>query len=350
MLVTTTSNLEGHTITEYVGVVSAHVVAGTGLFSDWAASFSDVFGGRSHSYQQQLAAIHEEATAALVKEARRRRAHAIVGVRLDADEISGKGKSMLMVTATGTAVRLERPVGDEGPGTTVDVEDYLAGVDRVRFIEKGDKLAFSPDTWAYATEHGIAEVAPHALRAAARECDGMTYAEDFFKGATFKALVDYLAALPPGEAMGPLYDAAAARGSMRAIAVKLIDTLRLADYDRITALLSGDFPSQRLGTTLALSHKPGYEERDVEALKGIREAVARLAATPRARREQVKGVMSTREVLRCECGGEVDAQTGRCRACGADELGFKPEDQSPKTVLRALDYRIEALSKMLAGT
>jgi uncharacterized protein YbjQ (UPF0145 family) len=59
VLISTTPDLDGHEITQYLEVVSAHVVAGTGLFSDVAASFSDVFGGRSGSYQKQLRQINE---------------------------------------------------------------------------------------------------------------------------------------------------------------------------------------------------------------------------------------------------------------------------------------------------
>jgi hypothetical protein len=69
VLVSTTEELDGWEVTEYLDVVSAHVVAGTNFFSDVAASFSDVFGGRSGSYKRQLEDINEKATEELKEKA-----------------------------------------------------------------------------------------------------------------------------------------------------------------------------------------------------------------------------------------------------------------------------------------
>jgi len=54
VLVTTTTSIDGLNVKQYIKPISAHVVAGTGFFSDFAASLSDVFGGRSQTYQRQL--------------------------------------------------------------------------------------------------------------------------------------------------------------------------------------------------------------------------------------------------------------------------------------------------------
>jgi len=107
ILVTTTNNLEGLKIKQYLKPLSAHVVAGTNFFSDFFASFSDVFGGRSGTYQRQLSSIYTEAIETLKQSAVEIGANAIIGMKVDLDEISGKGKSMFMITATGTAVIIE---------------------------------------------------------------------------------------------------------------------------------------------------------------------------------------------------------------------------------------------------
>jgi uncharacterized protein YbjQ (UPF0145 family) len=107
LLVTTTSSIEGMTIKQYIKPISAHVVAGTNFFSDFFASFSDVFGGRSQTYQRQLSSIYSEAIEILKQSAYELGANCILGLKVDLDEISGKGKSMFMITATGTAVRIE---------------------------------------------------------------------------------------------------------------------------------------------------------------------------------------------------------------------------------------------------
>ena len=59
-IISTTPTLEGYKIKNYFGTLTSHVVAGTGLFSDFAASMSDIFGGRSESYQKQLISLKEE--------------------------------------------------------------------------------------------------------------------------------------------------------------------------------------------------------------------------------------------------------------------------------------------------
>lgn len=110
MIVTTTNNIEGYTVKKYLGVVNANVVIGTNIFSDIAASFSDVFGGRSGSYKSKLTTIYNEVMKELSDKAQSYHADAIVGLHVDFDEVSGGGKSMFMVSASGTAVILEKNI------------------------------------------------------------------------------------------------------------------------------------------------------------------------------------------------------------------------------------------------
>lgn len=105
--VTTTNTIDGATITEYIGPLSANVVIGANILSDILASFTDFFGGRSGTYQSKLDDLYSEALTSLRQKAEGVGADAIVGLTLDFDEISGKGKSMFMVTAVGTAVRVK---------------------------------------------------------------------------------------------------------------------------------------------------------------------------------------------------------------------------------------------------
>lgn len=112
MIVTTTNNIEGYTVKRYLGIVNANVVLGTNLFSDIAASLTDVFGGRSGSYKSKLTTIYDEVMKELTGKAENYHADAIVGLHIDFDEISGGGKSMFMVSASGTAITLEKNTQD----------------------------------------------------------------------------------------------------------------------------------------------------------------------------------------------------------------------------------------------
>lgn len=112
MIVTTTNSIEGYTVKRYLGVVNANVVIGTNLFSDIAASLTDVFGGHSGSYKSKLNTIYDEVMKELTEKAKSYHADAIVGLHVDFDEVSGGGKSMFMVSASGTAVTLEKNIED----------------------------------------------------------------------------------------------------------------------------------------------------------------------------------------------------------------------------------------------
>lgn len=104
ILLSTTSQLSGWEIVDYIDVISSQVVIGTGIFSDLFAGVTDTLGGNSNSYEKQLKNITSTALNRLKKTAESLDANAVVGVNLDYDEISGKGKQMFMLTATGTAV------------------------------------------------------------------------------------------------------------------------------------------------------------------------------------------------------------------------------------------------------
>jgi uncharacterized protein YbjQ (UPF0145 family) len=101
---TTTPSVEGRTIEEYLGVVTGEAILGANIFKDLFAGVRDIVGGRSGAYEEELRKAREIAMAELAAEATSRGADAVVGIDLDYETV-GQG-SMLMVTASGTAVRL----------------------------------------------------------------------------------------------------------------------------------------------------------------------------------------------------------------------------------------------------
>jgi len=101
---TTTPSVEGRTIEEYLGVVTGEAILGANIFKDLFAGVRDIVGGRSGAYEEELRKAREIAMSELAAEATSRGADAVVGIDLDYETV-GQG-SMLMVTASGTAVRL----------------------------------------------------------------------------------------------------------------------------------------------------------------------------------------------------------------------------------------------------
>ena len=103
--VTTTPTIEGQPITEYLGIVTGEVIVGANLFRDLFANIRDIVGGRAGSYERVLSDARNQAIEELQAEAASRGANAVVAVDLDYEVIGDKG-SMLMVSASGTAVKL----------------------------------------------------------------------------------------------------------------------------------------------------------------------------------------------------------------------------------------------------
>ena len=103
MIVTTTPSVEGKTILEYKGIVFGEVISGVNWVRDLTAGLSNFFGGRSGTYEEELANARETALRELERRAQERGANAVVGVDVDY-EILGSNNGMLMVTVSGTAV------------------------------------------------------------------------------------------------------------------------------------------------------------------------------------------------------------------------------------------------------
>ena len=103
MIITTTPSVEGKQIMEYKGIVFGEVVSGVNFVRDIAASFRNILGGRSGSYDEDLVMARQNALREMEQRAADMGANAVVGVDIDY-EVLGADNGMLMVTASGTAV------------------------------------------------------------------------------------------------------------------------------------------------------------------------------------------------------------------------------------------------------
>ena len=106
MILTTTDGVDGMPVAQYLGIVSGDTVLGTNIFADFLASIRDVIGGRSGSYEDKLQAAKDTALAEMAARAKALGADAVIGVDLDYHSIGGANKTLLMVVANGTAVKL----------------------------------------------------------------------------------------------------------------------------------------------------------------------------------------------------------------------------------------------------
>jgi uncharacterized protein YbjQ (UPF0145 family) len=106
MLVVTTNVIEGKKITRYIGIVSGEAILGANIFKDFFAGIRDIVGGRSAAYEEELRKAKDIAIAEMSQQASMMGGNAVIGVDLDYETIGSNG-SMLMVSASGTAVVLE---------------------------------------------------------------------------------------------------------------------------------------------------------------------------------------------------------------------------------------------------
>ena len=103
MILTTTQSIEGQPIRRYHGIVTGEAIVGANIFRDFFAGIRDIVGGRSASYEKELQKARQIALEEMEYAAQDLGGNAVVGVDLDY-EVVGQGGSMLMVTASGTAV------------------------------------------------------------------------------------------------------------------------------------------------------------------------------------------------------------------------------------------------------
>jgi uncharacterized protein YbjQ (UPF0145 family) len=115
MIFTTTSGIEGREIERYLGVVFGDAVLGVNVFKDLLGGLRDIIGGRSGTYERELGTARDTALANLSQQAAAVGADAVLGIDIDY-EVLGSGNGMLMVSASGTAVKLKPAAGSAAAG------------------------------------------------------------------------------------------------------------------------------------------------------------------------------------------------------------------------------------------
>ena len=356
VLVSTTSSLDGIKIKKYLKPVSAHIVAGTNLFSDFFASFSDVFGGRSQTYQKQLTSLYNEAIERIKFAAYEIGANCVIGLSIDMDEISGKGKSMFMLTAVGTAVILEKEVAEKTSLPKSDEKFENVGVDRINIlrtkkaiIEKANSgtLTLDDDTWSFITSNQVDEVFPFLLKKFSQAFVS-AHLNPGTSESFYRLLVGYVDGLPEDKKTEITYNAINEEESEQ-FALKLseiIKDLNLFDFNRTMELLKAeDFLTQKIGLRIAIYDKPFYNNQDKLDLQIVRDFI-KDTFIERGTRTTKKQLLSSKEkeVWTCECGKTNDIGA-YCSGCNQDIYGFKTNELNPVTVENFIKEKIDLISE-----
>jgi uncharacterized protein YbjQ (UPF0145 family) len=340
ILVSTTDVLDGWSIAQHLGIVSGHVVAGTNVFSDIFASISDIFGGRSHTYQRYLMDIEKEVIAIVSRKAELLGANCVIGLRIDHDELSGGGKSMFMVTAHGTAVFAQRSL----QGTTIslrsseaiDGRDIHAIARKVRLLREAEagELVLTSEVVDFLALHRFPDFSAFFVKQIL-ELKGNDFSSPIYQLAE-----RYFASLRDSDAMPGLYQLAEC-GVV--FASNMIRDRSLLDLDRARSmLLSGNAEIARRALEMLTHTKLHYRIEDTNTLENISSIVLELF--PEVPISETKGLFSkTKQVWTCSCGGNNEPTWATCAGCLRDRRGFLPAASKPEYVADLLLRQVEAI-------
>lgn len=342
VLITTTNTIQGGTIIQYLDLISTHVVIGANFFSDLKASFTDFFGGRSGTYQKKLKEIYNAALSEMQREAACMGANAVVGLKIDFDEISGKGVSMFMVSAVGTAVKVEYSHSEidrkDLPSQSVSCDDLQLQVDKTIIIDNinaGKKP--SEATWDYLFRNPINDIFSELLDFYIKSC-AKSPTELFGRDVLLlERFPTYCGLIDQEIAENFLYlhlqrDIKHLSGII--IECKLMSPtqiLKLIEEDQIPcaiACLSAD--------------KEYYTKDDLAQMRHIADRLEALPAQGEVK--DVKGMMSTKKRYVCPNGHKSDPETVFCPECGMNTQGLTEGDFMQ---INKLKRKISALELIL---
>jgi uncharacterized protein YbjQ (UPF0145 family) len=349
--VTTTSSIDGWLVESYLGVVASHVVAGTGFGSDFLASFSDFFGGRSGAYQNQLASIYAEAIEQLHRKAEHLGGNWIVGLRVDMDEVSGKGSQMFMVTAMGTAVLASpEPTGDRtrtvaGHAAALEVQRMQRRLEIAGAV-RTNQLFLDDQTWEFIVDQRVDEAAPAVLDWASK-LQAVTSWQQIEESLKRRTLA-FFSALPTDTATSILHDALCGEASIANVAISIMRDLSLVNLQTSLQGLRSTNPELRRRVVQVLgAHQQTYVEGDVEVMDDlIRELPLAFEESPEI--VQAKGLLGgKKDKWICEsCGHQNSVGSKRCGKCAKDVRGFFVNEITPEKAASILGERRKALAAL----
>lgn len=346
ILVTTTSTIDGVAIKTYIKPISAHVVAGTNLFSDFAASFSDVFGGRSKSYQRQLTSIYDEAINTLKRAAVDVGANCILGLRVDLDEISGKGKSMFMVTATGTAVIIDNAIAKNA----IEEKTGAISIDRMSILRKrkelvdlalNKRLLLNEEIWDFISENAVEEIAREVIEVSYKNY--IEYPEN--RDSLHNNLCRYLQVIPEDTRAALLYEVLVDvnMANFWTRTIMMINELAIYDPTQLEVLLSSsDLAVRHNALQVVVVDKTYFNTEDIPMYERLIKLIEDNVKTTCEFTMQKKLLSKEKEIWICRpCGAKNSMENNRCEICFLDRYELKRDQITPPQAIAILKSNIE---------
>lgn len=348
-VISTTPTIEGHPIKAYLGPINVNIVIGTNFFSDFAASFTDVFGGNSNTYQRKMDAMYESAKNELEKKAKRIGGNAIVGFTTDFDEISGKGKSMFMLSATGTVCKIDSlnttPAMDSS-SNYIDASILTKELDKDILMDLLNKTtsiySIGEKNWTFMTDHPSKEALKILLDKfyIEAESDHKNKIESLIDLIDNNDASDILYEKYSSMPDGILYDENAQNCKLFA---DLIIKHSLFNPTATQALLASS-PAKAID--ILQSNKAFYTMEDLKQMKNI---ISMLNDLPDVGQISIgkNGVFSKeKELFICRHGHKNDKESEFCQTCGENIKGITRNHQ---TKIEQFKVKVETLERLLTS-
>lgn len=346
LFISTTNHIDNGKAVAYHGVVSSHLVAGTGFLSDLAAGLTDIFGGRSDAYRKHMEALYNEALDEISEKAQILGANAVLGLKMDMDNISGKGMSMFMITATGTAATIEFNSGkqeEEGAPISITSSVLVHEVTKRSILEKlsSEKAEIRKDSWEFILKNPEREfVVPLTNRLLYMVSDHMSYDSIAFEVFT-KNYDQFLQMADRSLAIEPAYEALyheATRNQAR----NLIKRHQLFAPKSILKLISSEKVS--IAVELLNVEKSYYDNTDLHDMESIINVLDNLPDLGKI--EVVKGGMFSKdgEKYICPNGHKNDPSIKHCTSCDLNIKGLSVDDVKN---IEAFKNRVSILKDLL---
>lgn len=333
----TTDVLEGYEIESYKGLVSANQVAGTGFLTDLTAAFSDLFGGNSGAYRGEMNRLFEDVKENLKEQASTLGGNAVIGVRLDFDNISAKSMSMFMVSMQGTVVKI-KPVAREHEELSTEngfVTGELLTLEcrkraYKRKLEK--KINLNGEEWKYVLSHNMPELAD-LLFDAYNRAFSMLGAEGVEE--IKKAFPKYLSKLTYSQAVELLYNKEVClvqqiKDHYLFSAKHILEYAKQEKFDLVFELLQSD--------------KRSYSKQDLEDMRVLAQYLQNLP--DKGKMEEVKSGIFNSGGMKfiCVCGKKNNKETEFCEDCGRNIKGIT---RAQKETIDSFVEKTELLEKLL---
>lgn len=346
MIVTTTNNIENSKILKYIDLISTNVVIGTNFFSDFGAGLTDLFGGYSDTYQNKLQKIYGVAIINLKNRAQRIGANAVIGLRLDFDEISGKGKSMFMVSASGTAVSIEEVDSNKFQIDKTDSLVYSSQLEneitkRIIIHQSSQKILPNQKEWMYLLNNPIDEIL-ESLISTYLDLSGANVMLSEKETLLNENLSEYLKIINQEVAINTLYSKLLEHTS---IILKLLKENKLFSPRKILDLINND--NLKIALDCLNLQKEYYTQEDLNIMQIIVEKLNNLPETGKIEITKDGLLSKEKERFVCQNGHKNDLETKFCsnENCQIDIRGLTKSDNYKINLFKLKMNSLEFLLK-----